>query len=829
MATDTPIFIPHPKQEEMLQAYEDEVFAGGARGGGKSAAMAYDAAYKYRTTLPDGTIKVSVDYPEYRALLIRRNYVDLERNFKPICDVIYKPYNAVWKERERAYTFPSGAKIHLVHMENANAIDNYIGGNYHYLGVEEANQFPESWIEKLKSSVRSANPELKALKRYTSNPGGIGHLWLKKYFYDTCPPINEGTAHDDVYDVDYPILKTGNVYIDENGNSRKFIPALVFDNPSLYKNDPSYINNLKSIRDPTLKSMWLLGSWEAQTGAFFNEWSPLHHIISSDEFKLNKEANRIYRAIDYGVSNPFACVFLQVSPSGHITIFDEIYKTNLVPSEQAKEILRVSKMWGLSEEDFDLTICDPAMRAKTHEYLGQRASVVDIYMENGMKNIHFGNNDRVPGWQTFREYLHVPDYVEGDVMASRPYLVFTDTCIKCIETIPELIRSLKNPEDIDTLSDDHCVVGDTLIETVNGRVPIKELVGKDGYCFGYNEKEKRIGATWFSNVRLTRKQTEIWRLELDDGSYLRATPDHLIMLRNGDYVELQNLKGGESLMPFYSNVDYHGHQLVNLNNGVGRWSKQRMVYEDIKGHIENNWTNNVHHIDEDKNNNHPDNLVLMTRAEHCAYHAKRRKNPEEKTRQKMRENMKRRYLKEEYKKRNKAQLSDIRTKASEWHGSPEGIEWHKQHAQKHGFGKHERTEMECPVCHKKFMGMFNNIFCGLNCKMKARTRRLQGVPIDSVFMGFNKDRTPIYTPYNHRVVRVYQDGIEDTYCMTTGFGNFATDTIIIHNCADAIRYLLMFLDKPYLRKQKPQEGWRDRLAKKAKHGNGYNGDLLWCN
>jgi hypothetical protein len=444
-------FSLHPKQVEFVASTETEVFFGGSRGGSKSHALAYDAAFKWRKS-DGGGVKVSIDYPEYRALLVRRKYVDIEMNFKPICDSLYVPYGAYWKERERCYIFPSGAKIILAHCDNRGEVDKYVGGNFHYLGIEEANQFPESWIEMIKSSVRSANPELVPYKRYTSNPGGVGHLWLKRYFYDKCPPVINGSVHNDKYGVDYPNMETGGVYVDEYGNTRKFIPALVFDNPSLLDNDVGYVRNLMSIKDPVLKDMWLFGSWDVQVGAFFGEWNRLYHVVSGDEFRENWKRDRgkyrIFRWIDYGTSNPFVCLFAAVDKDGYVIVFDEVSHTNMSVSVQADMINERMLQWDLEEDDVFLTIVDPAMKIKSLEYEDTPVSPVRMYENKGMRNIMYGNNRRISGAMVVRDFLHVPD--DG-----KPRCVFTDYCRGCIETIPELVRSLNNPEDVDTQGDDH--------------------------------------------------------------------------------------------------------------------------------------------------------------------------------------------------------------------------------------------------------------------------------------------------------------------------------------------------------------------------------------
>lgn len=197
-------YIPHPgKQTEFLKDTADWVFYGGARGGGKSLMLSWKAAltprrwhYEHnRKILSKAEVKelrkqgkkpelvierISIDYPDFIALLIRRTYPQLERNLKPECDKLYKLYDASWQERNKCYQFPSGAKVYLVHCQDRRALDNYIGGNYNFIGIDEANQFPESWVDELSTSVRTDNADLKPQICLTSNPGNVGHIWLKK-------------------------------------------------------------------------------------------------------------------------------------------------------------------------------------------------------------------------------------------------------------------------------------------------------------------------------------------------------------------------------------------------------------------------------------------------------------------------------------------------------------------------------------------------------------------------------------------------------------------------------------------------------------------------
>lgn len=449
------VFKPYPKQSLFLSNEADEVCFGGARGGGKTAALIIDAALKVRKWHYEGDPfnlvpvidKYSIDYPEYKAIIFRRTFDDIYMNFMPEAEKIYSKLGAVWREKKKAFIFPSGARVHLAYCDCEADVKKYIGGNFHYLGIEELNQFPYRWIRDLGGSVRSTNPELKPLKRYTTNPGGVGHVWIKKEFIDPCPPKKGREVFDERFNITYNELNPSDPFEDDEGNTRQFIPSLVFDNPALIDNDERYIKYLNSL-DEVKRAMWLLGNWDVQGGVFFEEFSKFHHVINLRDFHLNPDAGRIYRCVDYGTANPFACGFLFVDYEGKVTMFDEIYETGLVPSLQAKKIGAITAKWGLTEDDIYATIVDPAMKIRAHEYMTTMHSTIDIYEDNGIEHIVLGNNDRVQGWATFHEFLKIPD---EDI----PYLRFTDNCINAIETIPTLVRSNRNPEDVNTDGEDH--------------------------------------------------------------------------------------------------------------------------------------------------------------------------------------------------------------------------------------------------------------------------------------------------------------------------------------------------------------------------------------
>ena len=469
------LFQPHKgKQTEFLKCSADWIFYGGARGGGKSFTLAWKAALTPREwhyernkkilTKKEVAIfkaekkaiqlkvdKISIDYPDYIGLLVRRTFPQLERNFKPECEKLYKLYGALWQERNKCYLFPSGAKIYLVHCQDRRALDNYIGGNYNFIGIDEANQFPESWVEELSTAVRTDNKLLKPQICLTSNPGNIGHMWLKRKFVDVCQPVARGKIYSETFDIEYSKYQSGKVYIDEEGISWKYIPATVFDNPTLLENDPSYVRKLKKL-NPILRAMWLEGRWDVFAGTFFDNWNPMYHIVPQNHFKygktFSKETHTLYRFYDYGTKAPFVCLFAAVDRNMDMVIFDEIVETGLSASRQAKTVNEYTwDTYKLKPGDFQDDIADPAYWTKHSEKEGALYSPADFYSDEGIF-LSRGNNDRKAKTKIVYESLDIQD--DGTSK-----LKFSEKASYCIETLPNLPASENDPEDIDTKSEDH--------------------------------------------------------------------------------------------------------------------------------------------------------------------------------------------------------------------------------------------------------------------------------------------------------------------------------------------------------------------------------------
>jgi intein/homing endonuclease len=117
------------------------------------------------------------------------------------------------------------------------------------------------------------------------------------------------------------------------------------------------------------------------------------------------------------------------------------------------------------------------------------------------------------------------------------------TCEDFIRTVPLLQYDGSKPEDVDTDGEDHiCLAGETEAMTSSGYIAISELVDTEGYIYS---ADGSLHA--YEYVRKTRENAELLELVLDDGTTVKATPNHKFMLTSGMWARLDELREGDEL------------------------------------------------------------------------------------------------------------------------------------------------------------------------------------------------------------------------------------------------------------------------------------------
>jgi hypothetical protein len=242
--TDRPIiWQPTERQSKFLEASEDEVLYGGAAGGGKSDALVIDAL---------GLHVQAIMKPEYRALILRRTFVDL----KEIIDRSRALYpqivrGATYNNQGAFWQFPSGARIELGHLDSDDDRNRYQSRQFQWLGWEELAQWPtEALYTYMMTRLRKPERlDIPLSIRATCNPDGIGARWIAKRW--KIQPSGESTG--------FEVITPGSDRIWH----RRFISARLEDNPHI---NTEYRDNLMMQDDQTRRAL-LDGRWdEPQVG-----------------------------------------------------------------------------------------------------------------------------------------------------------------------------------------------------------------------------------------------------------------------------------------------------------------------------------------------------------------------------------------------------------------------------------------------------------------------------------------------------------------------------------------------------------------------------------
>ena len=414
--SDNVIWQPHKGQQ--TRALSTDAFCiayGGARGGGKTdCGLAWLIEPKY------------LDHPQYRALVLRRNYDDL-RDWIDRAKFFYRFLGFTTVGNPTEFRFPSGAKIRTGHLSEDSAFQKYLGHQYHKLLIEEATLIPnEIDYERVASAVRSPHKELPPCIFLTTNPGGAGHKWFKDRF----------------------VKKPNKVIKGKDGRTQCFIPAKIYDNPTLLESDPDYVKQLESLPDE-LRRMWLDGDWEVFQGQYFDTFKRDVHTIKPIPIP---DSWYRYRVIDYGYRAPFCCLWLAVDYDQNVYIYREHY---VAGRELHYHMNKIKELSG--DEDYMATIIDPSTYISNPQNTNRsdvtapsNKSIADILLFNGIPTVR-ANNNRMSGWNLVREYLQEKNQKDKNGGNLRIF----ENCENLINEFTTAIYDKHRVEDLDTKGDDH--------------------------------------------------------------------------------------------------------------------------------------------------------------------------------------------------------------------------------------------------------------------------------------------------------------------------------------------------------------------------------------
>lgn len=437
-------------QQRLLDCDADEIFYGGARGGGKSFGFLLDwAAHAIQWG------------PMAKGLIIRRQFVDMEDLIEE-SHKIFPAIGGTWVAGRASWRFANGALLRMRHLDRDRDAEKYKGPSYTWIGIEEADTFAKfDTLKRLKGCLRSA-AGVKVRFVLNANPGGVGHNWLKARYIDPAPPNTMIVETD---------KDTGLLW------SRIYIPAKLEDNRILMENDPGYIARLRQIGPEWLVKAWVEGLWDIVAGGMFDDifMNGGRERIIVPSLQLPPHL-AIFRSFDWGSARPFSCGWWiksdgvpmrtvegreVVFPRGSRIRIAEWYgchpnredKANTGVGLLAQEVAR-----GIIERERAMFngnaigggVADSAMWIGTGTS-GAR-SIADEMQDEG---VWFNPSEKSPGsrrsgWEIMRRMLKAA--AEG---RDEPGLYVCENCRDWIRTVPALPRDKTVIDDVDTNAEDH--------------------------------------------------------------------------------------------------------------------------------------------------------------------------------------------------------------------------------------------------------------------------------------------------------------------------------------------------------------------------------------
>lgn len=233
------LYDPFPRQYDFHESKAKYKLFGGAAGPGKTKALLWEA------------IKIAQRHPGCDTLLLRRTFPELEESLvaqfrRDIPRGLYRSYN----EAKHIVTWRNGSTTRFGYCRNENDVYQYQGAEFLFIGIDELTHFTlKQWqflTSRNRCAIRGTTPCMAGL----TNPGNIGHAWVKSLWVDKLPP--SGYESPELYDpADYD-----------------FIRARIEDNP-IYANDLNYRKTLGALPE-SLRKAFLEGDWSIFAGQYFD-------------------------------------------------------------------------------------------------------------------------------------------------------------------------------------------------------------------------------------------------------------------------------------------------------------------------------------------------------------------------------------------------------------------------------------------------------------------------------------------------------------------------------------------------------------------------------
>jgi PBSX family phage terminase large subunit len=308
-------------------------------------------------------------------------------------------------------------------------------------------------------------------------------------------------------------------YLDRKDDIDIYIEKYCIDDNTFL--DPEYVKQIKAEYTGVFYDRFIVGDFVLAEGVIY----PMYQDALEEAPNTPVDVYRV--SIDYGTQNAFAALLWEKHGKVWYAVKEYYY------SGRDTGLQKTDEEYG---RDMDKFVDGIEGRIKCIIDPSAASFIALLRRKGGKYSVKPADNDVMDGIRETATAM-----ITGKIKISPT---------KC----PNLIKELQgyvwddSADDRPVKVNDHaCLSGDTIVETENGKCKIRDLVGKTGFVWSYNIEDGKPELKPFKNVMMTRRNAQIYKIELEDGRIIRCTDDHPILTTEG-YKTIKHLKESDKVI-----------------------------------------------------------------------------------------------------------------------------------------------------------------------------------------------------------------------------------------------------------------------------------------